>query len=138
VLLLVALATACGGTETRLGGGPDVNVCGGYVALDKLPEPRLDRRQEVEQYLDGVLRVLDRVDYLARYVGSDGKKHQPPASMKDELAPLEDVIHRFRTQLKAMPGQDGARQLAEKIAADPEYRRLTGDWARFYRDNCQR
>ena len=135
---LVASLGACGGEREALGGGPEVDVCGGYEAYDELPEPDAADAGAVREWATGFLRVIERTETDDDVTDANGDRHEVPAPVAQAFADMERSVTAMRDRVGAA-GEDATevRRAADSLATDETFRAADTVVRDFHAERCE-
>ena len=132
VLVVTAIAlAACGGGSQALGGGEEVNACGGYEAYDALDEPRPDDADGTVEWAKGVLRIIERVDFEERIRQPDGDRIDVPKQVIDDYTTIETSIRTLRDG-----AGDDVAAAQRTLSRDEAFNAADARMASFFATNC--
>lgn len=139
VVATVVLASACGGKREALGGGGDVDVCTGYAAYDRLPEPDPSSAPQVLEWSAAVLRVIERTQTKDEVRNKDDKRQPVPAEVADALGALRSSVEQLRERVRtaAREGPEAVRRATDALALDPEFAAADRTLGRFHTTVCR-
>ena len=137
-IVAVALVLAgCG--ERQTGGGEEINACVGYVEYEGLAQPSPDEAEEVREFAEVFLRILDRVDPERRIVDRDGELVEVPGEVQQAYRTLEESLQRFRDRTRAASSDaDEVRAAVNDLADDEAFSEADQVIAEFHRTTCSR
>ena len=127
----------CGGRDAALGGGPEVDVCGGYRALDELPEPDPGDQRAVVEWADGFLRATERTETDLRITDRNGDRTEVPANVVTAVKTLERSITAFRAKARAAGGAAAMNAVADSLAGDAGYHAAHRRLRDFTKERCR-
>ncbi|MGI8792955.1 MAG: hypothetical protein ACR2H3_07250 [Acidimicrobiales bacterium] len=128
--IVMAVASGCARSGTKLGGGEDVDVCRGWGELDGLEEPIVDDRDAMLAWGEGSIRILDRIDTRFKV-----DKKPVPKTVDAKIETAETALRKFVEQVK-QAGDDSALRAAQRSLADDDYDEAVGSIASFTRARC--
>jgi hypothetical protein len=134
------LGSACSERSDALGAGEDIDGCVAYAILEFFEEPSPEDPQEVKEYADATLRVLDRIrpDFKIQRSG-DRPDIALPKEVVDDYGTMERSMKAFKEALEAA-GSDKAQVRAAKnaLAADDGYLAADARVGEFWAKECPR
>lgn len=132
LLMVPALTVAgCARAYQAQGGGEQVPFCTGYRAYDALREPAPADRSAVLTYVQGVVRVMDRIDTTQKAGG-----RPVPAPIVADLRQLRVATEAFG-RAYASAQTPGARAAAvSAFTADSAYADADAVVGQFYGNAC--
>jgi len=127
----VAIALLLGGCSSsqELGGGPEIDLCGGYAELETFEEPSITDPEAVRRWVIGSRRVVERVD-LDREIDET----PVPNDVARALDAVDTALGRFQSAIA-----DDRETLvgpAEDFAADADFTDAYGVLTTFVGDHC--
>ena len=139
LVLCALLAAGCGGSKEALGGGGDVDVCAGYDAYDRLPEPDPTSAPRVLAWSAGVLRVIERTQTDQDVRDRHDKKQPVPADVTAALAVLKHSMEQLQTRVRAAAadGPAAVRGATDALALDPAFTTADRRLASFRTTICR-
>ena len=127
----VLATTGCARAYQAQGGGAQVPFCSGYLAYDRLSQPDPADRSAVLSYVQGVIRIIDRIDTSQKA----GGRSVPPA--------IVSGLHQVRTSTAdfgrsyASARTPGARaEAVSAFASDDAYAGADAAVGQFYGTAC--
>lgn len=129
---------ACGGGSEALGGGAEVDACGGYEAYDELPEPDPTDARAVLDWADGVLRVIDRVDPDREVRDLEDERREVPPGVLDAFTSLKRSVEDLRDRVAdaADTGTAAIRAAADSLALDEDFATADTTIRAFHTEIC--
>ena len=142
VVCAVVLATsagACGRSRQPLGGGPEVDVCGGYDAYDDLPEPDAADGEEVLAWTAAFLRVVERTQVDDDVRDREGDRKPVPKEVSAAVPVLERSIVALRRRVQAAvpKGPEAVRAATDSLALDADFARADRVIGEFRSKTCR-
>jgi hypothetical protein len=145
VIVGAAGAGGCGSRSDALGAGDKINWCYSYFILDSFREPRPDSHDEVLQYAEASIRVIDRVDKRFELPVPKDKElpngHGPkvaPSALED-YATMRTAFVALRDHVKATTGDGGAvRAAANAFTDDAAYSAAERRATDYFIATCRR
>lgn len=139
ILTAAVLPAGCGGSSDALGGGAEVDVCGGYEAYDDLPEVDPADRAEVNEWAAGFLRVTERTETDRPVTDRDGDRRDVPQAIVSAFDALERSVTEYKSRMAeaAGKGPDEVRRAADSLALDDRFRDADVAVRTFYEETCR-